>query len=149
MTFFQDFEFKKTFIDIDFDEILSSNNNPLLNSSELYILYKQNYINDTINNNDIYNELDSKIKNLESQSKTYNNTKITFVYIDSNELQVLKYKRKMLYISQQKKLQNFLHYIKQLNSDYNKYAPDIKDDTSSIKSNKSNKFKFKFPKFKK
>lgn len=148
MTFFQGFEFKKTFIDIDFDEILSSNNNPLVNSSELYLIYKQNYINDTINNNDIYNELDSKIKSLESQSQN-NNNKITFVYIDSNELQALKYKRKMLYISQQKKLQNFLHYIKQLNSDYDKYVSNIKDDTSSIKSNKSNKFKFKFPKFKK
>ena len=40
-------DFKTKFLNCDFDSILLNNNNPLLNSYDIYIQYKQKYIINT------------------------------------------------------------------------------------------------------
>lgn len=144
MTFFTDLDFKKEFLDINFDEVLESTNNPIINS-DIYLKYKQIYIEETNSNKKTYEELSAKINELTNSSNTNDKkTRIRFTYVNTEELEKIKYTRKLLYIEQQKKLNHFLHYINQLNTDtnYRGLSKEKDVDASSIKSNKSKKFRF-------
>lgn len=139
-TFFSIVDFNKEFLDKNFDEILESTGNNLVNSNDIYLKYKQIYIEETNANKLLFENLNKQINELTNKINP-NSKKISYIYINESELEYLKYKRKMLFASQQTKLSNFLHYINQLNSD-KKYNEEEKSDTQSIKSNKSKKFRF-------
>lgn len=139
-TFFSIVDFNKEFLDKNFDEILESTGNNLVNSNDIYLKYKQIYIEETNANKLLFENLNKQINDLTNKNKP-NSKKISYIYINETELEDLKYKRKILFASQQTKLSNFLHYINQLNTD-KKYNEEEKSDTQSIKSNKSKKFRF-------
>ena len=118
-----DIKFFNTFIDINFDEILS--NNHLINSNELYLQYKTNYLTTTNNNFILYNDLIENLNNLSSveyQNNDFlNNTKYHYTFIDKTEINILKQNIKILIITQKKLLSNFLHYLDTLNENKDNY----------------------------
>ncbi len=110
-----DVDFYTRFININFDEKLMENNNPLVNSQDIYLNYKNEYINTSLNNfndykkyNKIYSELNET--NINNTSNRY-----IFVYKNVKLIEETKQKIKNIIIEQEKLLQNFQHYIDLLN----------------------------------
>lgn len=129
-------DFKKEFIDIEFDQLLLRFNNHYINDS-IYTDYKNKYLSNTKLNEISYNELVENILYLEREELTEHspNKFIYFIY-DKNKLYDLKRQCKTLVINQRNDLKFFLHYIDSLNERFIKDTRDTRD-TISIKSNKS------------
>ena len=120
-------DFNNEFINVHFDEILLKYNNPLINSNEMYLKYKQNYLSKSRDNFKIYTELNDQLNQINSlHLKT--NTNI-----------------KKLLINQRILLSHFLHYINSLNNNKTfileqSFESDF--DKRSIKSKGKSKGKF-------
>lgn len=109
-------DFTEQFINIDFDNYLIEQNNNLVNSNDIYLLYKNEYIKITKEN---YNKLSLLLKQYISLNNNYiitDNNKYIYHYIDNNEHKNLNIIIKDLIISQKKSLDNFINYITFLNS---------------------------------
>lgn len=112
------FNFFTEFIDIDFDNILLQNNNPLFNSQEHYFDYKQQYLEQARQNKEAYEQIVEELIYLQSsQIVKTSPTKVIYTYVDMDRLNLLKQNKKNILRSQRESLQNFLHYLHQLNID--------------------------------
>jgi hypothetical protein len=116
-------DFKVDFINIDFDNKLLENNNPLLNSQQHYIAFKQRYIKDTLSNSKKYTALKGELEQLENMS-SYTDTKFVHVYIDDNKVSAIKQSIKNIILHQRVLLSNFLNYIDYLNSNVSLLQPN-------------------------
>jgi hypothetical protein len=135
-----DIDFKSKFLNYDFDNILINHNNPLINSYDNYIQYKQKYIISTRKNYDLYQKWIKEYINLKNlKFQTPDNNVIIYTYIDNDKLNDLSYKLKNLLKEQQKKLSNFLHYITYLNDNMNSYFlnENSQNSKTTIRRNKN------------
>jgi len=107
-------EFKQRFLNIDFDNILNQEDNKLVNSSEYYLQYKNNYINFTNQNYITYCKLLDNYLQL-SNNYTVSNSKYIYTVIDQSLYQKLNKDIKNLINTQKKLYDNFIHYINLLN----------------------------------
>lgn len=115
-----DIDFYSKYINIDFDKILIDNNNPLVNSEQIYINYKKQYLDETILAYISFQELSEKLSKLQETGGYKQNskgTKFVFVYIDNEIVESLKLQIKKLYMTQEKRFSNFYDYITLLNKD--------------------------------
>jgi len=141
-------QFQEMFLDVNFDQTLIATNNPLINSSDYYLLYKQNYIRMTQSTLDQYHNVYQQYNQLiTTQYQQLTPTKVVFTIIDTNRLEKLRQELKDLLILQQELLHNFLSYIEYLNKNVDKYITndatkytaansDSKSDTASIRSSR-------------
>ena len=141
-------QFQEMFLDVNFDQKLIATNNPLVNSNEYYLSYKQNYIQMTQSTLDQYHNVYHKYNQLlATQHQQVTPTKVVFTIIDTNQLQNLRQELKDLLIHQRELLHNFLLYIAYLNQNVDKYITndtsknavansDSKSETASIRSSR-------------
>lgn len=104
-------EFKTTFIDYKFDEILVNSNNIIVNS-ELYLNVKNNYLETTHVNFNNYLLIYYKYQQLTDNyhQNTLNNvTSYIYNYVENNEN--LKNNLKIILKEQRKIYNDFLHFI--------------------------------------
>ena len=139
-------QFQEMFLDVNFDQYLIATNNPLINSSEHYLMYKQNYIQMTQSNLELYiNVYQQYNQLLATQRQQLTPTKVVFTIVDTNKLQMLGQELKDLLILQRQLLGNFRLYIDYLNKNVTKYVAndattdtaanaDAKSETASIRS---------------
>lgn len=108
-------QFKQQFLDINFDNILIENNNDMVNSSEYYIAYKTEYLENTHNNLTKFTELSKQFNEL-SDNYTIQNNKYSYTFVDKSIYNSLNNELKKLLIEQRELYNNFLKYIQFLNS---------------------------------
>jgi Na+/phosphate symporter len=114
----QHFDFFKEFIDVDFDNILLQNNNPLFNSDEHYCRYKKQYLEQAYRNKELFEEYSDELQELQNQQVVNKSTtKVIYTFVDEDKIKLLKQNRKQILAIQRQSLQNFLHYLNQLNID--------------------------------
>jgi hypothetical protein len=130
-----DLNFKKEFLLINFDELLLKHNNPLINSQEHYINYKQNYISATKQNLEKYDNIKLQIDEL--SNTVLSPSKIFYTYVDQDFLQSLHQQLKTILIHQRNLLDNFLLYLKHINNDYKKIIKENVPQTKSVKAKSS------------
>lgn len=152
-------DFVKEFIDFPFDEMLLINNNPIINSYEYYIQYKEKYMQYTRDQYDKYRISSENLQYI--QYKKYNkisDSKIFITILDKNEENTLKQIIKNIIFEQQKYFNNFFQYVKSLNDNQDQNVITSRPSSirsirsirskKSIKSNISSNFTLKkvFPK---
>jgi hypothetical protein len=131
-----DVDFKNDFLSVNFDNILIEHNNPLVNSYDHYIKYKQQYIRISKQNSESYSELYAKLVSiLEQQNIKTSTYRFSFVFADENYINSLKTQIKELITQQRKLLSNFIHYLQTLNSDYEKLLPKPLSKSKSLNIN--------------
>lgn len=108
-------QFKQTFLDFDFDNILIQTNNELINSNDLYLKYKAEYLHTTQENLNKYIKLYSVLKQL-SNNYIIENNKYSYTVIDTLEYNNINKDIKSLIIEQRQLFNNFMKYIQFLNS---------------------------------
>lgn len=107
-------QFKDNFLNVDFDNFLIQNNNPVINSNELYIQYKTEYLNKTRANLVKYTALYQSFKLL-SDNYVINNNKYSYTFVDKDEYKDVNKNIKNLLIEQRQLYNNFMMYIQFLN----------------------------------
>jgi len=138
-------DFDKAFLSIDFDNILTSVNNDLVND-QLYLKAKEQYFQKSLYNKSNFNELLRQISDTQEHNTIADEQVVThyFTYNDKNSTDTLHFELHKLIDEQTKLYKNFLHYTNMLNSaSYTVTTPTITTNQSakpsSIKSTKSNK----------
>jgi|Laugrespbdmm15sd_2_1035082.scaffolds.fasta_scaffold44836_1 hypothetical protein len=112
-----DIDFYSRYININFDEILTENNNLLVNSEEMYLKYKKKYFDETHTNYKLFKDFSTELKILENdQGYTNNNNRYLYVYKDITKIEELRLNIKNIVIAQNTLFYNFNHYINLLNS---------------------------------
>ena len=132
-----DIDFKKEFLNIDFDSVLIDHDNPLINSYEYYIQYKQKYILETKKNFDAYQKLTKEYKKYKNQYQSPSNNRLVFSYRDEENVAYLSQQIKKLIVDQRKILSNFQHYVSHLNDDQMIYMSTANNKKSTIRRNKN------------
>jgi hypothetical protein len=108
-------DFASEFLYIDFDNILSQNNSPFLNSDQMYIKYKEEYLSQTMKNYASYKELQSTLFSfLPPVSDTP--SKILYTFTDNNQIELVRSQIKSLFILQRTLYTNFLDHVTKLAS---------------------------------
>lgn len=110
-------DFYNMFININFDTILADVNNPLVNSKELYLNYKNKYFEQTHKNYSCFLRYNAELQKLKESQYTINTTKYHFVYLDQKRLEKLKNDLKIIILKQNTLFNNFKHYVETLNKD--------------------------------
>lgn len=109
-------DFKKQFLDIDFDNILVEDNNHLVNSYDYYVQYKKAYVDTTFNVYIKYQRAALELSKLyEIQKVKLSDTKIIYTYINKKRRENLEKKLVELILSQRQRYANFMAYIENLN----------------------------------
>ena len=112
-----DIDFYSRYININFDEILTENNNSLVSSEEMYLKYKKKYFDETHNNYKLFKDYSAELKILENdQGYTNNGNRYLYVYKDITKIEELRLSIKNIVIAQNTLLYNFNHYVNLLNS---------------------------------
>jgi len=112
-----DIDFYSRYININFDEILTENNNLLVSSEEMYLKYKKKYFDETHTNYKLFKDFSTQLKILENnQGYTNNNNRYLYVYKDITKIEELKLNIKNIVVAQNTLLNNFNHYVNLLNS---------------------------------
>jgi hypothetical protein len=110
-------QFKKDYLDYNFDEMLLDRNNPLITSNEKYLCWKNMYIKDTLDN---YNKLNELLKNFSddnySITKMNNTTKYIYKYSNPSFVDSINLEIKTVLTSQRKLYKHFINFIEFLNS---------------------------------
>jgi len=115
-------DFKSKFLNCEFDNILINKNNPLINSYDIYIQYKQKYIINTRKNFDLYQQLIKEYTNLKNmQYQTPYKNVVIYTFIPDEKLDELSFKIINLIKEQQTNFDNFMHYINYLNDNIDNY----------------------------
>lgn len=128
-------QFQEMFLDINFDQDLIATNNPLINSSEYYLMYKQNYFQMAQSNYEQYRSMYQQYNQLlATQHQQLTPTKVVFTIIDTEQLEKLRQDLKNLLIMQRELVHNFRLYIVYLNQNIQKYTNDGKDGNADSKS---------------
>jgi hypothetical protein len=110
-------DFEMLYINVNFDDILIENNNPLVNSEDVYLKYKTEYFEQTNKNYNMFKKLSEELENLEgNQGYTTYGSKYTYIYNDVIEIEKLRLTIKQIVIAQRKLYKNFYHYVNLLNS---------------------------------
>jgi len=131
-------DFKKTFIDIDFDDMLLRNNNPLINSDDHYLKYKQNYKTTSLANFETYTDLQRQLASLGNlQFHKPTATKYIYTHIKSDKLDTVHREISSLLQRQNKLFEQFTNYITFLNNNFNKIMASETTDTDLPKKSKS------------
>lgn len=114
-------DFKREFI-IDFDSLLTQTNNPLINSDEHYLQYKQRYIKNAKDAQKRFTQLCKEIQVIQ-QTQKINVSYCKFQYTFSQDELSEKMNELKAIISQQRKaLLNFLNHIQFLNNNVSKIS---------------------------
>lgn len=122
-----DIDFYSEYININFDEILIENNNPLVSSEDLYLKFKKTYFDETHKLYEMFKNYSIQLKRLENdQGHTSNDNKYLYVYKDTTKIEELRLNIKNIIISQKKRLDNFRHYVILLNQNREMFQKDIK-----------------------
>lgn len=135
-------DFYNTFIDIPFDSLLEQHNSILINSTDLYLNYKQIYLKKTRENLDRYLKENKILKDFSNLQLSTNdkNTKFNYIFIDTDKFKKQKQVVKNIILDQRELYKNFEHYV-------NNLLKTQKIRTKSIKSNMSNRSTDKKSKF--
>ena len=112
-----DIDFYSKYINVNFDNILLESNNDLVNSEDHYLKYKKEYMEETQVNYEKFKEYKQKLSELSDLQYTKNASKYTYVYINDNEVNIVKHNLKNIIILQNRLFENFSHYISLLNTD--------------------------------
>lgn len=94
------YKFDNIFLNIDFDSFITQNS--LLNSTKLYLIQKNKYINNTLKRTNNFINLQQNLS-----TYTHNNTHYTL----QHNKQKIKQDMKHLFKLQKEDLKTFLHYI--------------------------------------
>lgn len=108
-------QFKQTFLNVDFDKVFIENNNNIINSNELYLQYKAEYLKKTSNNLQKYTQFFQIFKEL-SNNYNINNNKYSYTFIDKDEYKKTNKILKDLLSEQRQLYNNFMSYVQFLNS---------------------------------
>jgi hypothetical protein len=108
--------FRDQFI-ADFDQLLLDQNNPVINSYELYGQYKDSYLKLTERNWLRYEKIDKELQSLKNYYTHPNEKRHIYKYIDHNKLNKLNLEAKNIVIEQRKHHENFLNFIVNLNKE--------------------------------
>lgn len=128
-----DIDFHSRYININFDEILTENNNLLVSSEEMYLKYKKKYFDETHKNYKLFKDFSTELKILENdQGYTNNNNRYLYVYKDITKIEELRLNIKNIVISQNTLLYNFNHYVNLLNSKQELFQNNIKQKKSIL-----------------
>ncbi len=131
-------DFKKDFLEVDFDSILLECNNPLFNSDQHHIKYKNLYFDKAKIACEQFEHLSAELSRLQDvQFLQLSDTKVIRTYVDEQKILDLKQQRKNLVIKQRQELQKTLQYFRQLNDDYTKLLCTPVQRSPSISSVKS------------
>lgn len=123
--------FKKQFIDINFDKILIDNSNELVNSNEYYINYKNRYLKYTSDNLDTYNKLLEKYNVLYNNELVTETGKVRYYIVDSDELNNIRFNINKLLINQTQLYNNFVNHIDYINENKHKLTKIKKTNDNS------------------
>lgn len=135
-----DKEFKQKFLDSvdNFDNILIQNNNPLVNSQEYYLNYKQTYIATTLENLKTYSLLKNQLdKLLSEQHQVIDGKKVYYTYIDNQLLDNLREQCFQVYTKQKQLLENFTHQVNFVNLNFKKLTQQSNDTVVKTKTRRS------------
>lgn len=128
-----DIDFYSRYININFDEILTENNNLLVSSEEMYLKYKKKYFDETHKNYKLFKDFSTELKILENdQGYTNNNNRYLYVYKDITKIEELRLNIKNIVIAQNTLLYNFNHYVNLLNSKQELFQNNIKQKKSIL-----------------
>jgi hypothetical protein len=110
-------QFKLEFMDYNFDEMLLERNNPLINSTDQYLCWKNMYLKDTMANYIEFTKLlENFTNNNYSISKTNNTTKHIYKYINPIISETINTELKTILVVQRKLYNHFIDYINFLNN---------------------------------
>jgi tRNA A37 N6-isopentenylltransferase MiaA len=118
-----DIDFYTQYININFDQVLLDNNNPVINSQELYLNYKQDYINQSLKNFQDFKMYKNTLLEIDKDASNISPTKYVFIYKNEKLIEQTKQNIKNIIIQQEKLLKNFQHYISILNRDPSMFQP--------------------------
>ena len=128
-----DIDFYSRYININFDEILTENNNLLVSSEEMYLKYKKKYFDETHKNYKLFKDFSTELKILENdQGYTNNNNRYLYVYKDITKIEELRLNIKNIVVAQNTLLYNFNHYVNLLNSKQELFINNIKQKKSIL-----------------
>lgn len=111
-----DVNFYKQYVNINFDEILRENNNPLVTSQTVYLNFRKDYLDKTLQAYDSFNKYNSELQSLESVNGYSSDTKHVYVYKNDKRIQQLRQQIKNIVINQERRFNDFYHYITLLNT---------------------------------
>lgn len=126
--------FKKKFIDFDFDEILLESNNEYINSNEHYLNFKNKYMLDTNSNYIKLKDILSKFNILNNFYTKSNDNKYTYHYFDNVLKEDYNIKIKKIYIKQKELYSNFYNHLIFLNQITNPNSRTISNYSNINKS---------------
>jgi hypothetical protein len=109
-------DFHKKYIDVNFDEILTKSNNPLLNSETVYLNFKNSYFDETLKSYKSFQEYNTLLQSLQTISEHSSDTKYVYVYKNDKRIFELTQKIKDIVIEQERRFNNFYHYVTVLNT---------------------------------
>jgi hypothetical protein len=127
-----DIDFYSQYININFDEILMESNNHLINSQNVYLVYKQQYFDESSKNYELFKKYKTELERLQKSETITLPNKYLFVYKDTQVIEQTKQNLKNVVLSQEKLLNNFHHYITLLNTNPNMF--EVKKQTNEKKS---------------
>lgn len=114
-------DFYNMFLNVDFDSILSETNNPLINSKEFYLNYKNEYFDQTNKNYSRFLRYNSELQRLRNTEYKKTATKYTFLYLDQNKIESLKNDLKSIILEQNILFNNFKYHIEMLTKEPSKF----------------------------
>lgn len=108
-------DFASEFLYINFDNILMQNNSPFLESDQLYIKYKEEYLSQTMKNYTAYKELLSLLQSFQPPLSS-TPSKIVYTFTDNNQIENIRSQIKSLFLHQRTLYTNFLDHVNKLSS---------------------------------
>lgn len=114
------FDFESEFVNVDFDSILTRCNNPLANSNEKYLIFKQRYLDETYKNKHEFEMLIEKAKVMQNPSIESKPNRISYVVYDQDLFKQIQFEAKSIVYKQRQLFNNFVHYVNTLNDTDNR-----------------------------
>lgn len=108
-------DFASEFLYVNFDNILMQNNSPFLESDQMYIKYKEQYLSQTMQNYTSYKELLSLLQSFQSPLPT-TPSKIVYTFTDNQQIENIRSQIKSLFLHQRTMFANFLDHVNKLSS---------------------------------
>lgn len=110
-----DIDYKKEFLECDFDRQLISSMSPFLNSQERYLDFKNSYLQKTYDNYLLFQNLTTMYNELGNNYKVNDtNTRHSFTFFDRSKLDTIRQSIKNLVIEQRTLKTNLELYIQYL-----------------------------------
>jgi hypothetical protein len=109
------------------DDILLENNNPLVNSDDEYLIYKNNYFEQSKINYELYTKKSKELLLLTKSEYDTFGTRYIYTYIDKTYVANLKIEIKNIILEQRRLLNNLIHYTNSLNTKYKNFSKKTKE----------------------